>query len=308
MYFLTRKEKVMTEDKKNRLNSARKRKFSITTIITLVSIIITCLVAVIVTYYSVTNNKTVVEKETKKMLESSSKGYAKDLDTQFLIFKTSVDSIANYIKVNYDVNSSGNDAYNDQFISELSKYISVVSTSDENILGVWSFMDTNKTSNLEYAWFEGGSPRDIGDRSTEYAKYKENDESAVFNFAHQTESLKTPEWQNPRFDDGLGCYTVTYAYPVFIGDYYYGMVGVGLKLESIESLVKSIKLYKTGQAIIVDNYGNFLVHDKYDINSNIADSEYADIANSQSAEGIIMISMCMVIRCLMGIRYTWKCR
>jgi methyl-accepting chemotaxis protein len=272
----------MAKDKK-----IKKYKISITVIITSVTILVTILVAGIVTFYSMTNNKSVVESQTEKMLESSSKGYGNELDNQFLVFENAIDSIVNYIQVSYDVNSSSSSSYNEQFMIELSSYISAVSKEDDKILDVWSFMDTSRTTYMEYAWYEQGTPRDIGDKTEEYTKYVANDKGAVFDFAHQTELLKAPKWQSPRYDETLGCYTVTYAYPVFIGGFYYGMVGIELNLQSLESLVKSIELYETGQAFIVDNYGHFLIHNQYDLTKNISDSEYSDMSHKESGLEII---------------------
>ena len=57
-----------------------------------------------------------------------------------------------------------------------------------------------------------------------------------------------------------------------------GVFGGDISMEDFENLIKGIKLNETGKASLMNENGNFIIHDKYTLNDNIASVENGELS------------------------------
>jgi len=57
-----------------------------------------------------------------------------------------------------------------------------------------------------------------------------------------------------------------------------GVFGGDISMDDFESLIKGIKLKESGKAFLINKNGNFIVHDKYTLNDNIANVENGELS------------------------------
>ncbi|MDR0222492.1 MAG: methyl-accepting chemotaxis protein [Oscillospiraceae bacterium] len=89
----------------------------------------------------------------------------------------------------------------------------------------------------------------------DYGEYSKTDSAEMEWFYGAYKSGK-PYW-SPVYAWADGTVMVSYAEPVVIGGARAGIVGVDISIGHIEALVKDVKLYETGFALIKDNFGEF---------------------------------------------------
>ena len=91
----------------------------------------------------------------------------------------------------------------------------------------------------------------------------------VWDWFNLAQKLRMPVWCEPYFDEGGGnILMVTYCYPVFKGDEFYGVVTSDVSLEWLADMLAKISKDIGGYAWLISANGTFITHPKRDLIMN----------------------------------------
>lgn len=76
-------------------------------------------------------------------------------------------------------------------------------------------------------------------------------------------------WSEPYFDEEAGIVLISYIKPIYKYYSFVGVTGVTFDYSVIENQVKQEKVYDSGYAYLLDENYNFLVHNSYDVSTNM---------------------------------------
>ena len=111
--------------------------------------------------------------------------------------------------------------------------------------GVWLM----KNENSEFTDYE----------MTDIAQYDKNDVEHV-GWYYQPIANKKETWMNPYYNQNAGAEMLSFVIPVFVGGKTIGVVGMDITTEILYENTKSVKVYNTGYAFLMDNEGTFVYH------------------------------------------------
>ncbi|MCL1819376.1 MAG: methyl-accepting chemotaxis protein [Oscillospiraceae bacterium] len=120
-----------------------------------------------------------------------------------------------------------------------------------------------------------------------YEMYDETDPD--YQWFYGAYNSGNPYW-SPVYLDITGITMVSYTMPILINGEKAGVVGVDISLAYVEDIIKRIKVYDTGFALLKDNYGEFF--ETGDIIKNLGNSEREKlISAAQNNDKVFEISL-----------------
>jgi len=93
-------------------------------------------------------------------------------------------------------------------------------------------------------------------------------------------SKKTDYWSEPWIDKNIGTFPITsYSVPIFRNNQVIGIVRADISLEVLQQIVSTVKLLKTGYAILITGNGTFVTHPADSLILNYTIFSYAKQVN-----------------------------
>ena len=109
---------------------------------------------------------------------------------------------------------------------------------------------------------------------TDLSKYAADDYGHV-GWYYETMKKGEALWMQPYLNRNTNNYLISYIIPIYINDEFIGIVGMDINFLYIVSLVRSISIYDTGYAFLINNNGEIIYHP--DIEKGEKLSDYVDI-------------------------------
>ncbi len=230
--------------------------------ITLSIIALVVIVAMLVGSVSIVNTSGRMEEFAKENLESESKNLAHMLDIQFNVLKIKSEDLSSVIaNLVRKADLDGSSDYTNGFFDLIAPVIKKIAETGE--------INVNTYFCLNESYADEGSMRALlymnegsgFERLEIPIPFEEmNKDKASFAWFFAPIDKKSGVWSDPYVDPTMGLKLITYSTPVIVDGVVIGVVGMDVKFESFEKLVKDIKAFDTGYAYLVNKNLNFIVH------------------------------------------------
>ncbi len=242
------------------------------------AIIVCAVLATIITKeVSVSMAKEGLQKESTEKLEALSNQYANQMNSIMTKYETLIDGVTNYVNAIYDIDRLGEHEYNAEYINIMNDFIRDSIEGDENIQGLYFFLNPEYTNLMQGIWYDGGEEVDA-DWESEYDMYIAKDSSWDFYFEAVEEGRAS--WLEPYIEESNGMMVISYVTPINKDGKLLGVVGMDMNFNDFSDIVKSIKLYETGRAFLLDEEEGFVIDNVYTSDDFIKDAGYTNLSQA----------------------------
>jgi methyl-accepting chemotaxis protein len=256
--------------------------------ITAAIVAFTFLIALLIGGISIYRSTSILKKAAEDLLEKNSEQYARQLDMQFKEMAIRVDDLSNTVAGLVDKNSLDSDpSYIDGFFTRMEKLVEESAKAGEININAYIVLNERyaKNGNLKTLLLMSSNGDSFEKASAEIpvSDLKENPGNYgwYFNPLQQQKGV----WTDPYTDVQLKMSLLTYSAPIVVDGNTLGVVGMDIKFYSFEQLVKSIKMYETGKASLVNAGFDFIVDGKYTQKDNLSQVDggaYAGLCSEMS--------------------------
>lgn len=234
----------------------------------------------------------VIEDEAKGKLQSLALQYANQMNTEFSEYESMAKGLAYDIESTIDFTKSGDVEYATEFMNDIEPYVKRVSTSNENIVSVCTYMGPEKLETMIGPWYHNGEKQEYDAHDWYIECYTDQ---ASFMWYVKAEDEKEPVWLKAYYDTTFKQQVMTYGYPIYANEgdsKVYVMVGLSVSFDKFTNLVSDIKLYDTGRASLIDEEQCFAVDSEYNINETLSTVGYDKVveALAKSDSGIVELT------------------
>jgi len=250
----------------------RKISFKITIAIASFSLIIALLVGIT----SIIKSSSAIETQADQNLLTNSREYSQELNNKFESIKLLADDLSNVIENTANLKDlKTNPRYAEELISGLKPIIKKFAESGKININTYFVMNEEfaKNGNLQDILFMNPDGKGFAETDAPLSiKDMKNDKDSFGWFYSPIESGKGI-WTDPYEDTTLKMKLLTYSVPVIVDNVTIGVVGIDIKFESFENLIKGIKLYDSGSGSLVNNKLDYIVDPKYTQKDNLGKIE-----------------------------------
>lgn len=237
------------------------------------------------------SNFELLQLESQEKLLGLARLYSSELSADIEKRRTITESIGTFVYSTFNIDEAlKNPAYLDDYLITIDPFLNLMADRyqfgyiylnpfyDKIARDVW-YLDLDKDGIAELM------PK------TDYEYYL--DETGKEWFFVPMRSRK-PYWTDPYHSTILdeSIQWISYTLPIYIDDFFVGVVGSDFDYNAFESEFENIRVYNTGYAILLNGEGRFIVHPDFDSKSSyetISDGKYEWIYNEirDNTEGII---------------------
>ncbi|MBR4668905.1 MAG: methyl-accepting chemotaxis protein [Butyrivibrio sp.] len=226
------------------------------------------------TTIAASSSRTAIREATTTEMQQTLQANVNSVDGKLEIIRTTCVNIAQMVSTSYKF------VMMDNYKGTISKIIS----QNDSILGsgLWfepNVFDPNEKYIGPYWYKDGGQIVETWDYS--------NADYDYFNEAYYLNAKGLANGQaiitDPYYDPTSGKVMSSCSAPIYDGDVYIGCVTVDMELTNIEDMVSSIKVGKTGQALLISGSGVYIYTDdaeKVNNGVNILDETNASLVNA----------------------------
>ena len=230
-----------------------------TTLLTIAGILVTIIVATIVSAISVRN---IGIDSAKQSLQLLCEAGEKSLDYYYESVEQSVETVSTYIKSDLLTISD------DQLNEHMNRARNVFNTAANQTNGVMTYyyrIDPNYSETEKGFWYVKNKTNEfIEHEVTDISKYDTQDTSKLVWFTVPKFTGKAI-WLKPYITDTIEERVISYNVPIYQGDSFVGVVGIEISYITMKTQVDSIKLHTTGYAFIDDGEGHIVYHPHIDV-------------------------------------------
>ena len=224
------------------------------TLMTVVAIIITLVVAALLASVSVRN---LGNSTSNQILLLMCETGQKNLNAYFDSISQSVKTVSDF------ANSNLSETDLKDFATHLDRVEKLFEKTAKNTAGVLTYyyrIDPSVDTTEKGFWYvnldgEGFESHEV----TDITLYDTEDQSALVWFTVPKATGK-PIWLPPYVTDNLDVFVMSYNVPIYKGDMFVGVIGIEIDYSTIAEQVSNITLYNNGYAFIDDNDGNVIYH------------------------------------------------
>ncbi|ADL50315.1 methyl-accepting chemotaxis protein [Clostridium cellulovorans] len=201
-----------------------------------------------------------VKGEAVDKLQATAMQYANKMNNNFTEAEGAVNGLASYIEASFDMSKIQDKGYDNDFNKALTEQLRILEKNNENILGIYAYMEPSYTKSIIGNWFSDGKLITLK-LDEEYKLYSDHAES--WDFYYEAVENNKPAWIDPYYDEDLKFDVVSYLYPVYVDNKLWGVVGMDISFDDFSELVNEMKLYDSGYAFLLNQNQNFIVHPEY---------------------------------------------
>ncbi|WP_051542085.1 methyl-accepting chemotaxis protein [Clostridium lundense] len=226
--------------------------------------IIACCIGIAIILGSVSLNvaNNIIDKEATEKLTYMSESNAEKLNQIFNKPECMINDLSFNISSSFNPEEAKKDTeYMKKYKESLMPIIKNSAGSNKSYLGVYVLFNPQLTESSNNVCF--------GD-------IKKNGNFEILNLNNKAMSWykdssngKEGKWSNPHSSFIGDINAVSYTVPIFKDSLLIGVVGVDLKFDDIIKLIKDIKVYNTGYAVLYNSNYDYLVHPDFTIKDNL---------------------------------------
>lgn len=223
----------------------------------------------------------VIEREATEKLEALALQYANQMNTEFAFYESVAESIGSYIKATADPSKILDVAYDNEYIDDIDSFVKEVSSSYDDVLSLCIYINPDKIETMIGTWYVGET-KQVFDEHDWYLQWFS--EQPEFGWWREAEKILGPKWKKSHYDKAIEQNVMTYAYPVYINEEMFAMIGLCIPFDKFSDLVSGVALYDTGHASLIDSDQYFAVDSVYNINETLTSVGYTGIVNNLAKE------------------------
>lgn len=223
----------------------------------------------ILSFLNLYSSYQILQTESKARLINLADFYASELDTQIILRSTITQNVVSYVEATFDVERAKNDpGYMDEYIDDIDPVLLEIAEKYED---AYLYMNPFLDETVREIWYWDQDRDGIPERmpGIEYEFFLDDEGKEWFFVPMRT---KEAYWTNPYPSTVLadkGVKWISYTAPIYKDDFFIGITGNEFYYNEFEEEFKSIQVYNTGYAILLNDSGDFLVHPDFEMNTSI---------------------------------------
>jgi len=223
----------------------------------------------IIGYISIHTSDQIISTMAKKMLIANSKNISEELLNDLKQVEKNVTLMGSFVqdatpfKTRSDLEKLKNPTFLESQYSNIRIYPKELGKNTKWCMGSYFYYDQNYAPDYDGAWFvnKGKEFKRIILNST-----IEQDDCPWY---FLPVAAKKGLWSEPYTDPDLHADMITYSTPIYKNNMLIGVAGMDITLDELNKILKSINIYKTTDAFIVDSDYNFVAGDLFKVGSNL---------------------------------------
>lgn len=223
------------------------------------SIVISALVIMITAFWGYNH---LAETDTSQIMQLMCSEKRQAIDEKLMNIEQSVHTIYHYAveQIEQTDNLWQDEALFQDHISKMRTLMEIMAKYTDGAMSVYYRLAPELLGPKQGVWLMKNEKSEFADyEMTDIAQYDKNDVEHV-GWYYQPIANKTETWINPYYNQNAGVEMISYVIPVFVGGKTIGVVGMDITTEILYENTKSVKVYNTGYAFLMDNEGTFVYH------------------------------------------------
>lgn len=263
----------------------------ISTRIVLIVLVCSIVTSLVVGVTSIIRSINVIENQAKELLEHQIQIYTKDYNTNLDIYETMGLALYQSMDATIDIEKLYEEGYivnyNDTILGPI---VERMTKDAKESLGIFMAFDSKYTGRTEGIWASLDENGNIK-KSLPTGFTNKDENNPKFSWYFDCIRLGDELWSGI-YINNANLNVITYSRPVIVNDTPIGAIGIDLNVEEVVNEIKSIKLYDTGYAFVLNKDFDYLIHPTLDSSSNLKtvnNGEYSYIADEIDNKGIGII-------------------
>lgn len=252
------------------VNFMKKISFRIITAIISCSVIISLLVGMT----SIIRSNSVVTDEAKEKLMFLAKDEASKIDRDIVSVQNSVDNLNRILVNTLDIDRVKTDPnYILEYEETLKPIVKSTAEGTTGSMGAYVVIDPSLTGIEHGAWYADVelSGNYKPQKLTKASEYNPDNPAMIWYYA--TVNAKKGTWTDPYINGENNVNMISYTAPVYNGNVLIGVVGMDVPFDKFKEQILGIKVYKTGDAFLLNSNYNFTVSSTYTNQENFSEVE-----------------------------------
>lgn len=223
------------------------------------SIVISALVIMITAFWGYNR---LAEADTSQIMQLVCSEKRQAIDEKLMNIEQSVHTIYHYAveQIEQTDNLWQDELLFRDHISKMRTLMEIMAKYTDGAMSVYYRLAPELLGPKQGVWLMKNEKSEFADyEMTDIAQYDKNDVEHV-GWYYQPIANKTETWINPYYNQNAGVEMISYVIPVFVGGKTIGVVGMDITTEILYENTKSVKVYNTGYAFLMDNEGTFVYH------------------------------------------------
>lgn len=243
----------------------------------IIAAIISCsvIIALLVGMTGIIQSSSVVTDEANDNMMFLAKDEANKIDKTIVSVQNSVNNLNSILINTLDIDRLNTDPnYIMEYENMLNPLVKSTAEGTAGSMGAYVVIDPSLTGTEHGAWYAdvdlSGSFKP--QKLTKASEYKPDNPAMVWYYA--TVNAKKGTWTDPYINGENKVNMISYTAPVYKDDVLIGVVGMDVPFDSFKKQILSIKVYKTGDAFLLNSNYQFTVSSTYTKHEN-----FSEVAN-----------------------------
>ena len=214
-----------------------------------------------------------VEEDTRNIMQLVCSEKRQTIDEKLMNIEQSVYTLYHYVmeQIENTDNIWQDDLLYEDHISRVSSLMRTAVQYTDGAVSVYYRLAPEIRGPKQGAWLMEGENGEIVEcELTDISQYDSDDVEHV-GWYYQPIANGKETWINPYYNENADLEMISFVIPIYRNDNIIGVVGMDITTELLYENVKSVKVYDTGYAFVMDKEGNFVYHPEMQ-SSKITDS------------------------------------
>lgn len=228
-------------------------------ILVISSILISSLVVIVIAF---SNYNRIIERNSEKIIQLMCSEKRQTIDEKLLNIEQSVNTIYQFVIGQI---SEVNNLWQDEgtFIEHISRMRALMKTTakyTDGAVSVYYYLNPDINGEKQGVWIvQDESGNFIDNEMTDISKYsKEDVEHVGWYYIPITNAKET--WINPYYNRNMDEEIISYVIPIIIDGKVIGVIGMDISTTLLYENAKTLTVFNTGYAFLMDNEGEFVYH------------------------------------------------
>lgn len=223
------------------------------------SIVISALAITITAFWGYNR---LAEKDTGQIMQLMCSEKRQAIDEKLMNIEQSVHTIYHFAveQIEQTENLWQDEALFQDHISKMSDLMKTMAKYTDGAMSVYYRLAPELLGPKQGVWLMKNGESEFADHEmTDLSQYDKNDVEHV-GWYYQPIANQKETWMNPYYNQNADVEMISFVIPVFADGKTIGVVGMDITTEILYENTKSVKVYNTGYAFLMDNEGNFVYH------------------------------------------------
>ena len=234
--------------------------------------------------YGIISISNLMQDSSLEIMNLLSNKNASILNATFNSVEQSVEILSSYIVTELDsfTKLTADSNYYTEYTDNIQAVATTMAKSTDGALSVYVRYDpylTNSTSGFFCIKNEDNTFTSI--EVTDLSDYNPENPTEDFNWWHKPLTTHAACWIDPYEDPNIAKPIISYVNPLYKNNQFIGVVGMDIEFDFVVNIAKSIKIYDSGFAMVVNEKGMIMYHPNYEYGYYLQGEELdlMDLAN-----------------------------